>query len=75
MVEKMKTNKDEYKTLLKDVILQGLIKLMEAEVCLKCRKSDEELVKSVMNDAAKEYKALMKKEVAVFKDRDVPINL
>ncbi len=40
---------------MKDLILQGLIKLMEPEVMIKCRKSDEAVVKSVMDVAAKEY--------------------
>ena len=48
---------------------------MEAEVAIRCRKEDEDLVKSVIDDAVKEYKALMLKEVKVFKERgDVPCN-
>lgn len=40
MVEDMKRDTVKYKELLKDLILQGLIKLMEPEVMIKCRKSD-----------------------------------
>ena len=47
---------------------------MEPEVGIRCRKEDEDLVKSVINDAANEYKALMKKEVKFFEDKDVPCN-
>ena len=66
MVQEMKKDTVKYKELLKDCILQGLIKLMEPEVMIKCRKSDESLVKSVMSQAGDEYKALMKKEVKIF---------
>lgn len=48
---------------------------MEGEVHLRCRKSDLALTKSVLEAASDEYKKLMKKEVALFKDRDVPLKL
>lgn len=45
---------------------------MEPEVHVRCRKSDEELVKSVMDQACEAYKEIMKREVKLFRDRDVP---
>lgn len=48
---------------------------MEPEVNIRCRKSDLDLVKKVIEPAAEEYKKLMKKEVKVFKDREVPIKI
>lgn len=48
---------------------------MEAEVNVRCRKSDYETVKSVVDHAVEEYKALMKREVKAFKDREVPIKV
>lgn len=48
---------------------------MEGEVHLRCKKSDLALTKSVLEAATEEYKILMKKEVALFKDRDVPLKL
>ena len=47
---------------------------MEAEVAVRCRKEDEGMVKAVIEDAAKEYKVLMKKEVKFFFDKEVPCN-
>jgi len=44
MVQKEKQDESTYKELLKDLIVQGLIKLMEAEVHVRCRKSDLNLV-------------------------------
>ena len=48
---------------------------MEAEVRVRCRKSDFELIIEVAGAAAEEYKALLKKEVLLFRDRDVPLKL
>ena len=48
---------------------------MEPEVFVRCRKSDLELVQSCIAPAVEEYKKIMKKEVKVFKDREVPIKL
>jgi V-type H+-transporting ATPase subunit E len=45
---------------------------MEPEVNVRCRQSDLKTVESVVDQAVTEYKALMKKEVKFFKDRDVP---
>ena len=45
---------------------------MEPEVYIRCKKEDEGVVQSVVDDAVNEYKALLKKEVKLFKDRDVP---
>ena len=71
MVEKTK-DKALYKGLLKDLLLQGLIKLMEAEVTIQCRKSDLDVVKSIIDPAVKEYKEIMQREVEAFKGKDLP---
>ena len=75
IAEKLKNDQNTYKELLKNLIVQGLIKFMEPEVHVRCRKSDLKLVQSVIAQAENEYKALMKKEVKYFKDREVPLKL
>lgn len=75
MVARQQADKAQYRDFLKALIVQGLIKLMEAEVHIRCRKSDLALVNEVFQKAGEEYKALMKKEVKLFKDRDVPLKL
>ena len=42
---------------------------------IRCRKSDLKTVLSVADEATAEYKHLMKTEVKLFKDRDVPLKL
>lgn len=38
---------------------------------VRCRKSDVELVQSVLEDATKEYSAKLRSEVPKFKDREI----
>ena len=63
LAEFIKKNPKDYKELLKKLICQGLIKLMEPQVVIQCRKSDESLVKEIMGDAAALYKQIMKENV------------
>merc|ERR1711991_1234630 len=49
------TNDPKYKTMLKDLVLQGIIKLDDREVKINCRKADEKLVESVISEAVAEY--------------------
>ncbi|KAK4741225.1 hypothetical protein SAY87_024813 [Trapa incisa] len=44
-----------YKNLLKDLIVQSLLKLKEPAVLLRCRKDDVYLVESVLDSAKEEY--------------------
>lgn len=51
----MKGNAAAYKTLLKDLLVQGLIKLMEGSVIIRCRQKDKSILESVQAEAIKEY--------------------
>ncbi|KAK1281529.1 V-type proton ATPase subunit E [Acorus calamus] len=44
-----------YKNLLKELIVQSLLRLKEPSVLLRCRKEDHALVESVLNSASHEY--------------------
>nr|AFK34178.1 unknown [Medicago truncatula] len=44
-----------YKNLLKDLVIQSLLRLKEPSVLLRCRKEDLNLVEDVLDSAAKEY--------------------
>nr|DAD43278.1 TPA_asm: hypothetical protein HUJ06_001508 [Nelumbo nucifera] len=44
-----------YKTLLKDLIVQSLLRLKEPAVLLRCRKDDLHLVESILQSAKTEY--------------------
>ena len=66
IVQKQKESPEIYKELIKNLIIQGLIKLMEPEVNIRCRKSDEKIVQSVLESASAEYKRLLSSEVKRF---------
>lgn len=66
MIERQQHDIAQYKEFLKNLILQGLIKLMEGDVFVRCRRSDLPLVNEVYKQAADEYKHLMQTEVKIF---------
>ncbi|XP_024636745.1 V-type proton ATPase subunit E2 [Medicago truncatula] len=44
-----------YKKLIKEIIVQGLLRLREPSVLLRCREGDSKLVESLLEDVKKEY--------------------
>ena len=48
IVKKQKQDAKAYQELIKNLIIQGLIRLMEPEVHIRCRKSDHPLVEKVL---------------------------
>jgi len=60
-----------YKKLLKDLIVQGLIKLQEPKVSLICRKQDLSLVKDVYQEAGAEYTKKTQKKVELEVDTQI----
>eukprot|EP00828_Plagiopyla_frontata_P014849 TRINITY_DN1934_c0_g1_i1.p1 TRINITY_DN1934_c0_g1~~TRINITY_DN1934_c0_g1_i1.p1 ORF type:complete len:256 (-),score=72.84 TRINITY_DN1934_c0_g1_i1:85-852(-) len=59
------SQKDKYKLLLKQLILQGLVKLMENYVFIRCLQKDIPLIESILKECIKEFKELMKKELNI----------
>lgn len=49
--DKMSKDSSAYKQLLQKLLIQGLIRLIEADVTLRCRKSDVDHVESIIDDA------------------------
>ena len=56
MAEHLEKNREEYALLLKKLLVQGLIKLLESKVTLRCRKSDFDILTSIIEEAVKDYK-------------------
>ncbi|KAM3325993.1 V-type proton ATPase subunit E2-like [Capsicum chacoense] len=52
---KISGEKNNYKKLLKGLIVQSLLRLKEPSVLLRCREMDLSVVRSVVEDAKKEY--------------------
>jgi hypothetical protein len=72
-------SKDKFKKLIKELIVQvlathqGLIRLMEEDVKLRCRTEDTDVVRSVLKEAAGEYADFLKKETGL--DKRVTLEL
>ncbi|KAJ0395816.1 hypothetical protein P43SY_007442 [Pythium insidiosum] len=56
------TDQNKYKALLRDLIVQGLIKQFETDVIVAVRQQDVQLAESVLKEAIDKYVAIMKKE-------------
>lgn len=54
--------KDKYTEVLRDLILQGLIKIEEPDIVVRCRKVDLELVRSIIPEVREKYVKMMKEE-------------
>lgn len=51
MAERLANNQQEYADLLKNLLVQGLIKLIEPKITLRCRQSDVNILTGVVNEA------------------------
>lgn len=73
MALRLSNNEAEYSNLLKNLLVQGLIKLIEPKVTLRCRQSDVSLLSSIIDDAVNEYKQSMLSQVADLEGKsDIP---
>ena len=70
MAERLQNNPDEYATLLKKLLIQGLIKLIEPKITLRCRQSDVSALEGVIDEAVQEYKSAMISQVAALAGKD-----
>lgn len=58
----------KYRTILSNLIAQGLFLLMEKDVTIRCRKKDSDLVRQLIPEAADRYKQDLKQ-------KDIKVNL
>lgn len=68
-------DKELYKGVLKKLIIQGLIKLLDSEINVLCKKEDVEVVKSIIVDAKNEFEEIMKTQTIKFKNLQVNITV
>ncbi|EGR30819.1 vacuolar ATP synthase subunit e, putative [Ichthyophthirius multifiliis] len=61
-LESLIQNKEQYKKLLKDLIIQAMIKLMEQNVELQCKKEDLDLIQSIIYECESNFNTLVIKE-------------
>ncbi|KAK8814367.1 hypothetical protein WA158_008229 [Blastocystis sp. Blastoise] len=67
-------NTEQYKNLIKQLIIQGLIKIEENDVTIRCRQVDLELVKSIVPEALNEYNTIIKNECKIDSTVSIKVN-
>lgn len=70
MAERLTNDSSAYADLLKNLLIQGLIKLIEPKITLRCRQSDVSILSSVLDDAIAEYKSSMLDQVQALAGKD-----
>lgn len=64
-LNKISSKEKEYKPILHSLILEGLLKLLEPSVIIRCREKDTSVVKSLADAVAKEYKEKSGRDVTI----------
>eukprot|EP00357_Protocruzia_adherens_P014092 CAMPEP_0115009768 /NCGR_PEP_ID=MMETSP0216-20121206/22857_1 /TAXON_ID=223996 /ORGANISM="Protocruzia adherens, Strain Boccale" /LENGTH=232 /DNA_ID=CAMNT_0002377735 /DNA_START=42 /DNA_END=740 /DNA_ORIENTATION=- len=57
-----KTDAKRYKKTIEDLLVEGMIKMTENVLLIRCRTDEKDLIKSVFKAAEKRYSEIMKKE-------------
>jgi V-type H+-transporting ATPase subunit E len=66
-------DKKKYQDVMKNLILEGAYALNEDKLQVKVRKADNDLTKKAIEEAQKEYKGKVNKEVAITIDESDPL--
>ncbi|MED6137899.1 V-type proton ATPase subunit E2 [Stylosanthes scabra] len=54
-LSRLANDKKVYRKLLKDLVLQGLVRLREPSVIIRCRETDKKVIESLIEECKKEY--------------------
>jgi V-type H+-transporting ATPase subunit E len=72
-LEKLTQDRQRYRLLLRDLILEGLFKLLESPVVLQTLERDYSLAESLLDEISKEYEAKSSMNIKLSLDRDRPL--
>lgn len=75
LVNRVKQNQKEYKEVMKNLIVQGLIKLLEDKVNIVCRKEDVDLINDLIQRARDEFLKMLNEQTTKFKNYDCEITI
>ncbi len=62
IMKKIKSNPKQYEKIMKDLLIQGFIKLLDTKINVNCKKEDLALVKKLVPEAKKEFLNKLKNE-------------
>ncbi len=68
LVQRIKSKPNDYKNVLKNLIIQGLIKLMEQKVTVFCKKEEYDIIQSILEQARNEFVELLNRETKKLKN-------
>ncbi|RKP09416.1 ATPase, V1/A1 complex, subunit E [Thamnocephalis sphaerospora] len=63
-------DREKYRVLIKDLLLQGFLQLMEEEVSITCREADSTLVQDAIDEAKAEYEKMVQRRISPVLDPD-----
>jgi len=75
LLQRIKSKPNDYKNTMKNLIIECLIKMLDENVNVICKKEDVELVRSLLEPAKKDFLELLKKNSNKFKNFDCNITL
>jgi vacuolar-type H+-ATPase subunit E/Vma4 len=67
LLQKIKTQPDYYKTVMKNLLVQGFIKLLDENVNIICKKEDYDLVTSLVEESKKIFIEMLTRESIKYK--------
>lgn len=56
-------NKEARKEALKNLIVQGLTRLLEKNIIVRCRQEDADLINTILTSCADEFNAILRQEL------------
>lgn len=56
-------NKEARKDALKNLIVQGLTRLLEKNIIIRCKQEDSDLINSLLSSCAEEFNAILRQEL------------
>jgi V-type H+-transporting ATPase subunit E len=75
LLNKIKGQPDYYKNVLKNLIIQGFIKLLDENVNIICKREDYELVSSLVEESKKIFLEMLTRESRKYKHFQINVTI
>lgn len=75
LLNKIRNSPDYYKTVLKNLLIQGFIKLLDENVNIICKRADFELVSSLVEESKKVFVEMMTTQTRKYKNLKINVNV
>lgn len=75
LANRIRNRPEDYRNTMKNLIIEGLIKLLDENVNVICKKEDVNLVRSLLNPAKEEFLDLLRQNSNKFKNFELNLSL